>query len=903
MKTRNYFKHLATRLRAATTSGTALFILLVAGQSSLLLWPWFLHSSLPYAPAGIDFLVHLIFVYVWPMMVAVGTVGVVVGAPKGGLGTHALPALPIGRRARALAEASAGLLLALAFRIACGELSRVWFGQRELVTGEAIGFPEFLFETGLGALVMLPGLLAWVSPNRPGRAVWLLPLTVALVSFAALRLGILEIPLLALFFFGALTGVVLVLPDHEIRLPGRFPGMARRTVRCARPGIDPEARLRRDYWSGPARRWGWVVAIFVLATLAVFLYNALDPLPEEAQDFYVGVVFGVSGSVIGMAALFPFGVHLMQVDRFDASDSMMSGHYSAAWRSLPVRPEAVIRGVYLHGLCVGLAWIVFTVGFVFLGKYLGVFNQLSILRFFLPLGLVIPAIAGVMTCTAVGDRIRGAIAFLALFAALPTHIGAEMGLRAVGLEPESATFYAIDLVTLALLGAAGGLPPLVHLRNLRTAAPLLCAVLGAALLATGCAAGQAAPTLDDAQRQLNVESFDLVWTTIRDRHFDPELGGVDWEGAREELRPLVAEAPTMPEARAVMDRLLARLGHSHVGIIPEAASFAAYREGDAGSRNGVPGLEARRVDDRALVSAVWNGFPAAEAGVKTGWEIVRVGDEEIRPILEGLDGQIASAFAVMDRMVGPMGGSLTIAFLDGDDNPVELELPLVEERGEIFQAGLMPPVHVWIDARQVEPGIGYVTFTNFSYPVHVMKVYNEAMESFMEAEGLVIDLRGNTGGLGDMIGWMAGWLIAEKNQSLGTMTRRDLELRFVVFPRPRTFNGPVAFLVDGLSASASELFASGMQELGRARVFGSRTAGASLPAQTLILPNGDGLIYPTSLHVTQSGRMIEGEGVIPDVEVPLTREDLLAGRDRTLETAIDWIRNQELTTLKEARER
>ena len=114
---------------------------------------------------------------------------------------------------------------------------------------------------------------------------------------------------------------------------------------------------------------------------------------------------------------------------------------------------------------------------------------------------------------------------------------------------------------------------------------------------------------------------------------------------------------------------------------------------------------------------------------------------------------------------------------------------------------------------------------------------------------------------------------------------------------------PMAVLVSSGSASASEMFASGMQELGRVRVFGSRTAGASLPAQTLSLPNGDGLIYPTSLHVTESGKMIEGNGVTPDVEVALTREDLLAGRDRTLEVAIDWIHEQETTNSLEARAR
>jgi carboxyl-terminal processing protease len=163
------------------------------------------------------------------------------------------------------------------------------------------------------------------------------------------------------------------------------------------------------------------------------------------------------------------------------------------------------------------------------------------------------------------------------------------------------------------------------------------------------------------------------------------------------------------------------------------------------------------------------------------------------------------------------------------------------------------------------------------------------MASFLDLDGLVIDLRGNTGGLGAMVGWMAGWLVAEDDRSLGTIYMRETTLRFVIQPRAETYSGPVAILVDGLSASASEVFASGLQELGRARVFGSRTAGASLPAEFVGLVNGDTLIYPTSKHLTESGEMIEGVGVRPDVPVVPSRDELLQGRDPVLEKALAWI--------------
>jgi len=95
--------------------------------------------------------------------------------------------------------------------------------------------------------------------------------------------------------------------------------------------------------------------------------------------------------------------------------------------------------------------------------------------------------------------------------------------------------------------------------------------------------------------------------------------------------------------------------------------------------------------------------------------------------------------------------------------------------------------------------------------------------------------------------------------------------------------------VDAMSGSASECFTGGMQATGRARVFGQTSMGQALPAQFQQLPNGDVLIYAYGDFVTSDGTRLEGRGVIPDQTVPLRREDLLAGRDTTLEAALVWI--------------
>jgi carboxyl-terminal processing protease len=121
---------------------------------------------------------------------------------------------------------------------------------------------------------------------------------------------------------------------------------------------------------------------------------------------------------------------------------------------------------------------------------------------------------------------------------------------------------------------------------------------------------------------------------------------------------------------------------------------------------------------------------------------------------------------------------------------------------------------------------------------------------------------------------------------------REATLNFVINPRPEVFTGPVAVLVDGSSASTSEIFAEGLKDLGRARVFGERTAAAALPSVIERLPNGDGFQYATANYISEGGKPLEGIGVTPDVEVKLSRQALLAGRDPVVDAAIEWIQKQ-----------
>lgn len=109
---------------------------------------------------------------------------------------------------------------------------------------------------------------------------------------------------------------------------------------------------------------------------------------------------------------------------------------------------------------------------------------------------------------------------------------------------------------------------------------------------------------------------------------------------------------------------------------------------------------------------------------------------------------------------------------------------------------------------------------------------------------------------------------------------------------PNAYQGQVVILVDELSASSSEEFAGSLQALRRATIVGSQTPGRCLVQNIELLPEGALLVYPWGQSQTPNGRVLENNGVAPDVEVALDRNLLLQGIDTQLEAAIEYVAEQ-----------
>lgn len=412
--------------------------------------------------------------------------------------------------------------------------------------------------------------------------------------------------------------------------------------------------------------------------------------------------------------------------------------------------------------------------------------------------------------------------------------------------------------------------------------------LAVALLLLGCAGS--AQRLTDAQRR---EILQFVWQEVRDSHYDPKLGGVDWEAIRANYLEKLDTVKSEEEFYRLLNEMLGHLGQSHMGVIPPGV-YVAGRTGRIDPTGRSVGLVVQLVEDRPVVVRVRRGSPAMRWGIPAGSEILAIDETDAQTILDQVrerrlppvEERMQIQLAFLERLGGTPGSKVRIRYRDLDGREHTAELLRERPRGEWVQFGNLPPIPVHIEARQLPNNIGYIAFNAFMPPV--MKEIPQIIRSMRNMKGLIIDLRGNVGGIGLMAGGIAGYLV-DKETPLGIMSLRSGTYGIVAYPQEGAYKGVVVVLVDELSVSTAEIFSAGLQEAKRVVVVGRPTPGMALPSKVVEIPYGGLLQCVIANFETSRKRRIEGVGVQPDVPVELTREMFRQSEDPILQKAITLI--------------
>ena len=391
------------------------------------------------------------------------------------------------------------------------------------------------------------------------------------------------------------------------------------------------------------------------------------------------------------------------------------------------------------------------------------------------------------------------------------------------------------------------------------------------------------------------DCFETVWRTVNDNYFDTTFGGVDWKAMREKYRLRLWATDDRRALGWLLQEMLDELHRTHFAIIPR--EMAVLKPEERG-RIGYTGAEAAVIEKAVTIVKVKPDSPAAKAGIKPGDVVRRVGDHALSEIEDSMLPSVSSARKRLQYLRGyvewwlsaPVGKEIVLLLQNTDGAEREAKIISVAYEGVWSEAiGFSPAQPVEFEFTRDATGNAYFSFNTFALPA--MNEFKRCVRTLKEGDGLIIDLRANPGGLTLMAPGIFGRLSASET-SLGTMHQRYGTEEFRTYPQSGAFLGPVAVLVDSASASTSEILAAGLQEAGRARVFGETTAGAALPSLFRTLPTGDMLQYAVADIKTPRGRLIEGNGVVPDEEIVMRRIDAVQGRDPVREAAQRWLAAQ-----------
>jgi carboxyl-terminal processing protease len=383
-----------------------------------------------------------------------------------------------------------------------------------------------------------------------------------------------------------------------------------------------------------------------------------------------------------------------------------------------------------------------------------------------------------------------------------------------------------------------------------------------------------------ATRAGRLAVFDDVWETIQERYYDPTFRGLDWEATRVAFRPAAAEAKSTRDFYELLRRMIAPLKDPHTRVFSPEEKFDWWNP-----KFVTIGVTVRDVEGSPTVVHVDPKSEAYVAGVRVGDVVISVDNINSSEIIER---------RLKHADVSPMTRLRMVRGLFDGNAGTPLILTWKQKNDRIKSATLQ---RYWSQRSlgfrsSRQDGIVVITLDAFTQII-ASDFLKQLPEMIGDARGVILDLRSNGGGDAEAMANVASGFL-DTGINLGKFADRSgAGFELVTTPRILQMSLPTAsrklpmvVLTSENTSSAAEILASTLQQQRRARVIGSMTCGCVLAIRNRhTLPDGGVLDVSEFDYKTAEGIRLEGVGITPNETTTITRADLYAKRDSTLERA------------------
>ncbi|MGF1514213.1 MAG: S41 family peptidase [Elainellaceae cyanobacterium] len=362
-----------------------------------------------------------------------------------------------------------------------------------------------------------------------------------------------------------------------------------------------------------------------------------------------------------------------------------------------------------------------------------------------------------------------------------------------------------------------------------------------------------------------------VWRIVDRAYVDDSFNGQNWWLVRQ--RALRKAVPDQASAYDAVREMLAGLGDPFTRFL-DPDQYQSLQTNTSGELTGV-GLQITQDDAGYLkVISPVEGSPADEAGIRAQDHILSI---------DGVSTKGLALDEAAKLMRGLPGTTVTLTI---DRDPAPTDFPIVRDRIALN------PVYANLHTDGPFP-VGYIRLNQFNAnATEELAQAIDAMES-AGAAGYVLDLRNNPGGLLQS-GIEISRLWLDKGAVVYTVNRYGIQDRIDAVGSALT-QAPLAVLVNGGTASASEILSGALQDNGRAQLVGERTFGKGLIQSLFRLSDGSGLAVTVARYETPNHTDINKQGILPDVVVsthPLARAELATATDLQYQAAVDLLKSQ-----------